>query len=135
MKATASYKVNKWEEQTYEQISPESKLTKASVEYAFSGDLEGTASVEYIMFYSYSDPKDPHNSVASYVGLIRFRGSLAGKSGSFVMIDNGAFKGGTASSRLVIADGSGTEGLHGIMGTGSYRANKEGFYIELEYHF
>ena len=46
MKAKASYSVKKWEEVTFRQISPEMKMTKASVLYEFSGDLQGMASVE-----------------------------------------------------------------------------------------
>ncbi len=49
MKAKSSYSVKKWEEGTYRQISPEMKLTKASVIYELTGDLEGIASVEYMM--------------------------------------------------------------------------------------
>ena len=134
MKATATYKVNKWDEHSYEQVSPDMKMTKVSVEYGFSGDLDGTASVEYLMFYSYFDPNDQHKASASYVGLIRFQGKLAGKSGSFVIMDNGTFHGGTANSNLLIAEGSGTGSLQGITGTGIYRATRDGFHFELDYH-
>jgi hypothetical protein len=133
MKAKATYSVKKWEEKTYDQISPEMKMTKASVEYEFSGELEGKASVEYLMFYSHADPTDQHKSSASYVGLIRFEGTLGGRSGSFVMKDDGKFESGTAASALTIVEGSGTGSLEGIKGTGMYRANREGFVFEMEY--
>ena len=94
MKARGTYTVKKWEETSYQQISHEMKMTKASVEYAFSGEIEGKASVEYLMFYSRFDPKDQHKSAASYVGLIYFDGTLSGKSGTFVLEDNGTFEGG-----------------------------------------
>jgi hypothetical protein len=45
MSAKSTYAVKKWEEHAYEQISSEKKLTKASVEYEFTGDLEGKATV------------------------------------------------------------------------------------------
>jgi len=133
MRAEGTYTVKKWEEQPYEQISPEMKLTKASVEYDFSGAIEGKASVEYLMFYSHFDAKDQHNSSASYVGLMRFDGKLAGRPGSFVMRDNGTFEGGVANSTLQIAEGSGTGALRGINGTGKYRADQQGFHFELDY--
>lgn len=41
MKAAATFSVKKWEENTYAQISPTVKMTKASVEYALTGELEG----------------------------------------------------------------------------------------------
>jgi hypothetical protein len=133
MRAEGTYTVKKWEENMYEQISPERKMTKASVEYGFSGAIDGKGSVEYLMFYSHFDPKDQHNSSASYVGLIRFDGKLAGRSGSFVMKDTGTFEGGTANATLQIAEGSGTGALRGITGTGAYRADREGSRLELDY--
>ena len=117
MKARGTYTVKKWEESSYQQMAPSKKMTKASVEYTLSGEIEGKASVEYLMFYSHSDPTDQHKSSASYVGLIYFEGTLLGKSGSFVLEDNGAFEGGAAKSALRIAKGSGTGELKGIHGT------------------
>lgn len=135
LKAKASYSVKKWEEGTYRQISSEMKMTKASVVYEFSGDLRGIASVEYLMFYRHFDPNDQHKASASYVGLIHFEGNLSGKSGSFVLEDNGTFEGGSANSSLRIAEGSGTGALKDIHGTGRYVANKDGFHLELDYDF
>ena len=135
MKAKGTYTVKKWEELSYQQITPEKKMTKASVEYNLSGEIEGKASVEYLMFYSHSDPNDQHKSSVSYVGLIYFDGTLLGKSGSFVLEDNGTFEGGAAKAALRIAKGSGTGQLKGIHGIGMYLANREGCHIELEYNF
>jgi Protein of unknown function (DUF3224) len=135
MKARGTYTVKKWEESTYQQIGSEMKMTKASVEYAFSGEITGKASVEYLMFYSHADPKDQHKSSASYVGLIYFEGTVSGKPGTLVLEDNGAFEGGAAKSALQIAAGSGTGQLKGIRGTGMYLANAEGAHAELEYNF
>lgn len=127
--------VKHWEETTYEQISPHMKMTKASVEYAFEGEIKGKALVEYLMFYRYYDPKDPHKSSATYVGLIAFTGQLSGKEGSFVLEDNGNFEDGTASSALKIISGSGFGALKDIGGTGKYRANQTGYHLELDYDF
>jgi hypothetical protein len=118
MKARATYSVMKWEESAYEQILPDMKMTKASVEYDFKGDCEGRARVEYLMHYTHFDEKDQHDSVAEYVGLIRFEGTLGGKSGSFVMKDDGTFEGGSADSTLRILKGSGTGSLKGLLERG-----------------
>ena len=135
MKAKATYSVKKWEESPIREISGTTKITKASVVYQLSGDLDGNASVEYIMFYRHFDPKDQHNSLASYVGLIHFQGSILGKSGAFAMDDTGTFEAGMANSRLRILDGSGTEELKGIHGNGFYLADKDGFRLELDCDF
>ena len=135
MKAKGTYTVKKWEESTYQQMTPQKKMTKASVEYGFTGEIDGKGLVEYLMFYGHCDPKDQHNSSASYVGLIYFDGTVSGKSGSFVLEDNGTFESGAARATLRIAKGSGTGQLDGIYGTGIYLANREGCHIELEYNF
>jgi hypothetical protein len=85
------------------------------------------------MFYRHFDLKDQHNSSASYAGLIRFSGVVAGKQGSFVMKDDGTFEGGSAVSALRICEGSGTGTLAGITGTALYRAGQEGLHFELDY--
>lgn len=133
MKAKGTYTVKQWNEATYDQISPVMKMTRASVEYAFTGEIVGTGSVEYLMFYRHFDEKDQHASSASYAGLIRFSGTLAGREGTFIMKDDGAFEGGTAASALQICEGSGTGSLAGITGTGMYRADKSGYRCEIEY--
>ncbi len=133
MNAHSSYMVKKWEENSYAQISPNSKLTKASVEYQVTGEIDGKALVEYLMFYRHFDPNDQHKSSASYIGLIRFDGKLKDKSGTFVLQDHGTFDAGGASSVLQIIAGSGTGALRGIIGTGKYLANKEGYFLDLDY--
>jgi hypothetical protein len=135
VKAKGTYTVKKWDELSYQQVAPDKKMTKASVEYNLSGEIEGSASVEYLMFYSHSDPNDQHKSSASYVGLIYFDGTLLGKPGCFVLEDNGTFEDGAAKAALQIAKGSGTGQLKGIHGIGKYLANQEGYHFELEYNF
>lgn len=133
MKARSTYTVKKWEENIYDQISPEQGMSKASIEFEMKGELEGKASVEYLMFYKSIDPNDQHNSLAVYTGLMRFTGKVNDKTGSFVMEDHGTFEKGTANSTLEIISGSGTDELKNIKGTGNYIANQEGFRLELDY--
>ena len=66
-----------------------------------SGDLTGKASVEYLMFYKHFDEKDQHKASAVYTGLIRFTGSVNGKTGSFVMRTTAPLK---AVSKINIED-------------------------------
>jgi len=122
----------KWDEKPYEIIEDRMKATKASVEYALSGDLEGKANVEYLMFYQSFDPQDAHKAVAQYVGLFRIVGKLRGKSGSFALTDNGTYQSGGANSALSIIPGSGTGELSKISGTGSYKADQSGCTLELD---
>jgi len=133
LKATATYSVVQWKEDPWQTISPEMRMTKASVEYALKGDIEAKVTEEYLMFYEYFDAKDQHKSSAEYIGMMRLEGKVAGKSGSFALDDSGFFEGGAAFSTLRILDGSGTGELKGITGTGKYRADPKGNQFELEY--
>ena len=108
------------------------KMTKASVVLQFSGDIEGAADVEYLMFYSSFDPTDMHKSQAQYVGQIRIEGSLQGKVGSFSLTDTGTFEDGIANSEISIIHGSGTGELSEIVGLGTYSADKNGCKWEMD---
>lgn len=134
MNAMGSYTVKKWEEKLYDQISSEMKMTKATVEYSMSGQIDGKAAVEYLMFFKYFDENDQHKSSAMYIRLIRFVGKVLGKEGSFVIEDHGTFENGAASSTLQIVARSGMGELKDIQGAGRYSANHDGAQIELDYN-
>ena len=108
------------------------RFSKTSAQFAFLGDIIGRADVEYLMFYSSFDPTDMHKSAAQYVGQIKILGTVKGKTGSFVLNDSGTFDAGIASSEVDVIVGSGTGELSGIVGLGSYRADKNGCHWELD---
>ena len=132
MKISGTYTPTKWEEMPYELIEEGMKATKASVEFTFSGDIEGKANVEFLMFYQSFDLNDSHKAKAQYVGLLRIVGSVKGKSGSFVATDNGNYENGTANSNLSIIPNSGTGELSTIRGAGTSLANQSGCTWEFE---
>ncbi|HWF44274.1 MAG TPA: DUF3224 domain-containing protein [Candidatus Kapabacteria bacterium] len=124
----------KWEENTIDQISAVKKITKASVILDFGEcEIAGKATVEWMMFYSHADEKDQHNSSAAFVGLMRFNGTLNGKSGSFVMADRGSFKNGALNASLTILPGSGTGDLAAISGSAKYASSSSAVDFEMEY--
>lgn len=133
MKATATFTPRRWDEKTHDQVSPSTKMTRASVEYQYSGEMHGEGAVEYSMFYSSYDEHDPHKAAAEYIGLIKFTGTLNGKAGAFVVEERGAFEAATAKSSLRILPGSGTGQLVGISGTGTSVATPKSCRIEFEY--
>lgn len=132
MKISGSYSPTRWDEHPYQLIEDRMKLTKATVEFEFSGDIEGTGFIEYLMFYTSFDPEDMHASIAHYVGQMRIVGNVKGKSGSFVLSDTGAFESGTAKSNITIISGSGTEELSNINGSGTYTADQSSCSWELD---
>ncbi len=133
MKLKSEFKITKWEENTYFELSPDQKMTKATVAFGFTGDLVGTAATEWLMYYTYTGGADPDKSQANYVGYIRVEGTIQGKSGSFVLEDRGLFEKGLARSKVIIVENSGTEGFKGIKGNGYYEADHTKSIFELDY--
>ena len=72
MRANGSCSVLKWDEKDVSELSGGMKITKADIEYGITGDIEGKAVVQYVMFYSEYDKNDQHKFTAEYVGLIQF---------------------------------------------------------------
>jgi hypothetical protein len=56
---------------------------------------------------------------ATFVGLERITGRIAGKSGSFVLQRTGTFEGGQAKESYTVIAGSGTGELRGLRGSGT----------------
>jgi hypothetical protein len=59
---------------------------------------------------------------ASYVGYERVAGTLAGRSGSFVLRLEGGFEQGAARTPGTVAEGTATGELAGLRGAGGYVA-------------
>ncbi len=133
MKATATFLPTAWDEKPYGELPKPTRLTKASVTFSFKGQIEGQAQTEFVMFYKEYDEKDPHRSLAVYVGLTRFTGTLNGKSGGFVMEERGTFEGGAAKSTSTIVSGSGTGDLRDIAGSGYGISTQKSSEMNLEY--
>jgi hypothetical protein len=112
-KATAEFAVASWNEETYQELEGEAKLTRASVTGTLTGDITGASETEWLMIYR-------QDGTANYVGLQRVAGSLGGKSGSFVVESNGAFDGGEAKGTWSVIAGSGTGDLAGLNGEGTF---------------
>lgn len=125
--ASGSFTVASWDENTYQELSDDGKLTKATVTFGLTGDLAGEATWDAVMCYR-------HDGTATYTGMQRVDGTLTGVGGSFVVQADGEFVNGEARSRWQVIAGSGTGGLSGLTGSGTAIATAEppGQYI-LEY--
>jgi hypothetical protein len=114
-KAVGTFEVTAWDEKPYLEMSDGRKLTRASVKQRFTGDIEGEGSVEWLMFYR-------EDGTASFVGMQHVVGKIGGRSGSFVLETTGSYDGTTARASWSVILGSGTSGLSGLRGTGTYVA-------------
>jgi len=111
--ANASFQVTGWDEQTYAEHGENGKLTEAKVTQQIEGDLEGSSDVRWLMAYSADDRAD-------FVGIQTVTGSLAGKKGSFVLRSTGTFDGKVAEADVTVVEGSGTDQLAGLTGSGRF---------------
>ena len=109
--ATGTFTVSGWDENTYEELDGGGKLTKAHVTFGFDGDLKGDGGWEAVMCYG-------ADGTASFTGFQRTVGQLAGRSGSFVVRTDGGYQDGQARTLWQVVEGSATDDLRGLRGTG-----------------
>lgn len=109
--AAARFAIKNWDEEPYSEGADLPKLTRASVEKTFTGDIEGEGHVEYLMMYR-------SDGTATFVGMERVTGRVDGRSGSFVLQRIGRFENGLATESYTVIPGSGTGELRGLRGEG-----------------
>ena len=87
------------------------KLNRNVVRKEFSGDVLGTSEAQMVAAYTATPGS------AGYVAIEHFTGSVAGRSGSFVLQHSGLMDRGSAALTVTIVPDSGTGELAGISGT------------------
>lgn len=128
-RATAQITVHKYEPAAYDEDSPGPALTKIHVEESFSGDIAGDGTVEFLQAAR-------ADGSASFVGIERVSGSVAGRTGTFLLQDAGTVEGNVVSGDWFVIPGSGTGELAGLRGEGGFRANLgENAQVHLDYWF
>jgi Protein of unknown function (DUF3224) len=128
-RASATFSLDGWDEQPYAELAEGRKLTRASVKQTFSGDIAGAGTVEWLMAYR-------PDGTADFVGLQHIVGTLAGKSGSFVLATSGTFDGKEAAGPWTVLADSGTDELAGLTGSGTMSAPTAGRpTVTLDYSF
>lgn len=114
-RATGSFELASWDEETYEEMADGRKLTRASVTQKFTGDVAGAGAVEWLMCYG-------SDGTAHFVGLQSVQGDIGGRSGTFVLATRGDFNGKAATWEAEVVPGSGTGDLTGLVGRGTFGA-------------
>jgi hypothetical protein len=115
-RAQGTFTVKSWDENTYEELEGNAKLTKARMVFSYAGDLEAEGISDTLMCYR-------DDGTAVYTGLDLMTGQLGGRSGTFVLRSEGGYEGGAAKTSWHIVEGSGTGELAGLRGTGSSAAS------------
>jgi hypothetical protein len=128
-RAEAVITVHKYEPVAYDELPDGPVLTRIHVEESFSGDINGDGVVEFLQ-------AGRTDGSASFVGIERVAGTIAGRSGTFLLQDAGTVEGQVVSGDWFVIPGSGTGGLAGLRGEGGFSANLgEGAQVHLDYWF
>jgi hypothetical protein len=110
-RAEGTFTVTSWAEDTYQELEGKGKLTKATVGYRLSGDIEGDARWDAVMCYR-------DDGTAEFTGLQLLTGQIAGRAGSCVMASDGTYSDGEARGTWRVIEGSGAGALAGLRGSG-----------------
>src|ERR1700722_4107627 len=124
---SATFEVKSWDENPLFGDAVPPKLTRASVTKQYAGDIEGVSSTEWLMAYA-------EDGTASFVGVEHVEATIAGRTGSLVLLHVGKFEDGAATATLTVAKGSGTGEFASTSGTGSFLADPAGS-VQLDLNF
>jgi CubicO group peptidase (beta-lactamase class C family) len=100
---------------------------RATLVKRFRGDLEGTARGEMLTALT------PVAGSAVYVAIERITGTLAGRTGSFLLHHRGVLERGAQQLVISVVPDSGTDGLAGITGTMTIRISDGDHHYDFSY--
>jgi hypothetical protein len=115
--ASAPFTNDRYDEEPYGEAEG-TELSRVHISRTFTGDLEGSSTAELLMAKS--------EGGGGYIGHDFITGTLAGKSGSFVIQHAGIMGPAGISNSGTIVPGTGTGELDGISGEGTLLADEDG---------
>lgn len=128
--ASGTIEVAQWSPVPYDTAQSSPTLVRIDVVEAFHGDIEGEGRAQMLQCLR------PDGS-ATFVGLERVTGAVAGRQGTFVLQDAGTLDAtGRVDGTWTVVAGSGTDELAGLRGEGGFTAALgEHAVIHLDYWF
>jgi len=114
VKATGQFKITGGHEEAYADRHP-GRLTRAGGMQEFSGGIEGTGRIEWLICYR-------GDRTADFVGIQEIDATIDGRRGEFVLTSVGSHDGVRSKGRWTIVPGSGKGDLIGIVGNGTLAA-------------
>jgi hypothetical protein len=124
-----------WEEKRIVEAGGAHAVAAATFTTSYAGDLVGESTCGLMISYIGGDPDDPGSLVGPYAGYEQVSGTLAGRTGTFVLAASGDHSGGVARTEVRVVPGSGTAELAGLRGQGHYAADAMEYKMELWYDF
>lgn len=131
--ATVTITGKTWDEQRAGEVDAAHAVATARFTTEWAGDITGTSTCWLLISYVAGDPADPHSLEGPYVGYEQVHARIGDREGTFVLAASGAHTGAVARTAVQIVPGSGTGGLAGITGSGSYAAEAMEYRLELDY--
>lgn len=107
---------------------PNRGFSRASVSFTYSGELEGTSTLSYLIAYRPGD--------APTFGIEQVTGAVNGHEGSFVLLHTGRHDAEAVTEHLEVLPGMGTGGLEGLTGEAELRLagqSDDGYELVLHY--
>jgi hypothetical protein len=128
-RATGTIEVSTYEPHPYEQPADAPGLVEIHVRETFRGDIEGQGVARFLQAVR-------ADGSASFVGIERVTGTVAGKSGSFLLQDAGTLEGSLVKGTWFVIPNSGSGELAGLRGDGEFTAEVgQRASIRLDYWF
>lgn len=120
-----NFSIDSWNEITSWENNNNEKMTRATVNKTFTGQLVGKSQLEYVLNYT-------ADGNATFVGIERVTATIDNKTGSFTVQHQGNFSNGIASSTFAVISGSATDELVGLSGNGAYSS---GHALSVDFEF
>ncbi|MGL4474036.1 MAG: DUF3224 domain-containing protein [Shewanella sp.] len=111
------FQITGWDEKPYLEHDDGSKQSLAKISQSYSGDLEGSSEIQYLMSYQ-------SDGSAIFVGFETVTAKIHGKSGSFDIQHTGKFEAGIATSHLEVVPNSGKSELSHVSGKGFFKSGE-----------
>ena len=113
--AVGTIEVTSYKPIPYDDSGDGPKLVELQITEIFAGDIRGDGAVRFLQ-------AQRADGSASYCGIERVTGTLDGKSGSFLLQDEGTLQGTHVEGTWFVIANSGTGELSGLRGEGGFEA-------------
>src|SRR4051812_9958360 len=114
-RATGRTNVKTYAPESFDEVVGGPSLVEVQLTETFSGDIEAESTIR-VLQAAHADGS------MSFLGLQRVRGSVGGRTGSFVLQASGSVLGKEAKADWFVVPRSGTGDLKGLRGEGGFQA-------------
>jgi hypothetical protein len=114
-KAQGTIEVKAYTPVPYDERPDAPSVVEINVAEEFSGDITGTGAVRFLQALR-------QDGSASFCGIERVDGAVAGRTGSFLLQDVGTVEGNAVKGTWFVIRGSGNGELAGLRGEGTFEA-------------